>query len=101
MPDKEETMRISFISSFIPIYIGISIYIGIGFLMREALQISELQHTGVYPQVLKNQEFRRKAHDNLAIDTGGYLTYLAPTRVNLSLMEERWPDIDFHATREH
>ncbi|MCR3853653.1 hypothetical protein K3001_29475, partial [Pseudomonas aeruginosa] len=28
-------------------------------------------------------------------------TYLAPTRVNLSLMEERWPDIRFRATREH
>ncbi len=28
-------------------------------------------------------------------------TYLAPTRVNLSLMEERWPDIKFLATREH
>jgi peptide chain release factor 3 len=49
----------------------------------------------------KLAEFRKKAHDNLAIDGGGYLTYLAPTRVNLSLMEERWPDIEFRATREH
>jgi len=49
----------------------------------------------------KLEEFRQKAHDNLAIDGGGYLTYLAPTRVNLNLMEERWPDIDFLATREH
>ena len=46
-------------------------------------------------------EFKKKAHDNLAIDAGGCLTYLAPTRVNLSLMEERWPQIEFHATREH
>lgn len=46
-------------------------------------------------------EFRRKGHDNLAIDGGGLLTYLAPTRVNLSLTEERWPDIEFRATREH
>jgi peptide chain release factor 3 len=51
--------------------------------------------------VSKLAEFRKKAHDNLAIDGGGYLTYLAPTRVNLSLMEERWPDIEFRATREH
>jgi peptide chain release factor 3 len=29
------------------------------------------------------------------------LTYLAPTRVNLSLSEERYPDISFRATREH
>lgn len=49
----------------------------------------------------KLEEFKTKAMDNLAIDGGGHLTYLAPTRVNLSLMEERWPDIIFRATREH
>lgn len=49
----------------------------------------------------KLDEFRKKAADQLSIDGGGYLSYLAPTRVNLSLMEERWPDIDFRATREH
>ncbi len=49
----------------------------------------------------KLDEFRRKAYDNLALDGGGNLTYIAPTRVNLSLAEERWPDIQFHATREH
>ena len=35
------------------------------------------------------EEFRKKAGDNLALDGGGYLTYLAPNRVNLNLMEER------------
>jgi peptide chain release factor 3 len=49
----------------------------------------------------KLEEFRKKAHDNLSVDGGGHLTYLAPTRVNLSLMQERWPDIEFRATREH
>ena len=49
----------------------------------------------------KLEEFKKKAHENLSVDGGGYLTYLAPTRVNLSLMEERWPEIQFHATREH
>ncbi|MEE3011648.1 MAG: peptide chain release factor 3, partial [Pseudomonadota bacterium] len=49
----------------------------------------------------KLEEFRRKAFDNLAIDGGGYLTYLAPTRVNLNLMEERWSEISFRSTREH
>ncbi|MDP3846315.1 MAG: hypothetical protein Q8R10_07820 [Pseudomonas sp.] len=39
--------------------------------------------------------------ENLAIDGGGHLTYLAPTRVNLSLMIERWPEVNFRATREH
>lgn len=49
----------------------------------------------------KLEEFKRKAADNIALDGGGHLAYLAPTRVNLGLMEERWPDIQFHATREH
>ncbi|PIE39726.1 MAG: peptide chain release factor 3, partial [Gammaproteobacteria bacterium] len=49
----------------------------------------------------KLAEFRRKASEHLSVDGGGYLTYLAPTRVNLALMEERWPDITFRATREH
>ena len=46
-------------------------------------------------------DFRRKGHDNLALDGGGLLTYLAPTRVNLVVTEERWPDIRFLTTREH
>jgi len=46
-------------------------------------------------------EFRKKAHDNLALDGDGNLTYIAPTRVNLELTIERWPEIKFHATREH
>ncbi len=49
----------------------------------------------------KLEDFRKKAAEHLSEDGGGYLTYLAPTRVNLSLMEERWPDIRFRETREH
>ncbi|MGE0486554.1 MAG: peptide chain release factor 3 [Gammaproteobacteria bacterium] len=43
-----------------------------------------------------------KAHspNNLALDGAGQLAYLAPTRVNLQMAEERWPDIRFRATRE-
>jgi peptide chain release factor 3 len=47
------------------------------------------------------EEFERKAHDNLALDHGGRLVYIAPTRVNLNLTEERWPEIAFRKTREH
>ncbi len=47
------------------------------------------------------EEFRRKNELHLALDGGGYLTYLAPTRVNLSLAEERWPKVQFRDTREH
>jgi len=49
----------------------------------------------------KLSEFRRKCSDNLSIDGGGHLTYLAPTRVNLSLSQERYPDVTFRGTREH
>jgi len=47
------------------------------------------------------EEFRKKASDNLALDAGGHLSYLAPTRINLELTQERWPEIEFRATREH
>ena len=49
----------------------------------------------------KLDELRKKSSDNLALDAGGNLAYLAPTRVNLELTQERWPDIEFHPTREH
>ncbi|XOV90303.1 MAG: peptide chain release factor 3 [Pseudomonadota bacterium] len=50
------------------------------------------------PKILA--DFRRKAEANLALDGAGHLTYLAPTRVNLALTEERWPKIRFRSTRE-
>ena len=46
-------------------------------------------------------DFKRKVSDNLALDGDGNLTYIAPTRINLELTKERWPEIEFHATREH
>ncbi|KTC65896.1 peptide chain release factor 3 [Legionella adelaidensis] len=46
-------------------------------------------------------EFRTKAFDNLALDGSDTLTYLAPTKVNLTMAEERYPKIKFSATREH
>ena len=48
----------------------------------------------------KLEEFRKKAHDNLALDGAGHLTYIAPSRVNLELTIERWPTIQFNATCE-
>jgi len=47
------------------------------------------------------EQFKKKAHDNLAVDQGGDLVYVAPTRVNLDMTLERWPDVTFRATREH
>jgi peptide chain release factor 3 len=48
----------------------------------------------------KLAEFRTKAHDHLAIDHAGEMVYLAPSRVNLGLTLERWPDLRFSETRE-
>ena len=44
--------------------------------------------------------FETKAYENLARDGAGHLTYLAPTRVNLQLTQERHPAILFRETRE-
>jgi len=49
----------------------------------------------------KLEQFREKNARNLAYDIAGNLTYLAPSRVNLQLTEERWPELTFSATREH
>jgi len=47
------------------------------------------------------QRFKEKNAENLALDGAGNLTYIAPSRVNLELTQERWPEVEFHATREH
>ncbi len=46
------------------------------------------------------ERFRVKAHEHLAVDQAGDLVYIAPTRVNLDLAMERWPEVRFLATRE-
>ena len=46
-------------------------------------------------------QFKEKTSTNLALDHAGDLVYIAPTRVNLDMTQERWPDIRFLATREH
>ncbi|WP_130536811.1 peptide chain release factor 3 [Thiomicrorhabdus indica] len=47
------------------------------------------------------EKFTKKVTDNVAYDAADQLVYIAPTRVNLSLIEERWPELQFVATREH
>ncbi|MBS0378408.1 MAG: peptide chain release factor 3 [Proteobacteria bacterium] len=49
----------------------------------------------------KLEEFRARVYEHLAVDHSGALVYLAPSRVNLQLTVERWPDIRFTETREH
>ncbi len=50
------------------------------------------------PKVL--ERFKVRAYEQLALDGDEQLVYLASTRVNLSLTEERWPEIRFLPTRE-
>jgi len=47
------------------------------------------------------ERFKIKANANLSLDHAGELVYIAPTRVNLQLAEEKWPDVEFLTTREH
>ncbi len=47
------------------------------------------------------EQLKAKAGNNLAIDSAGKLTYLAPSTVNLDLTMERHPELKFSATREH
>ncbi|CAA6822757.1 MAG: Peptide chain release factor 3 [uncultured Thiotrichaceae bacterium] len=49
----------------------------------------------------KLQQFKDKVENNLALDHAGELVYIAPTRVNLQMAEEKWPDVEFQSTREH
>jgi peptide chain release factor 3 len=47
------------------------------------------------------EKFRSRHSNNLALDHAGDLAYIAPTRVNLEMTMEKWPEIRFLATREH
>jgi peptide chain release factor 3 len=47
------------------------------------------------------EQLKIKAGNNVAIDSAGMLSYLAPSMVNLQLTIERHPNLVFSATREH
>ena len=44
--------------------------------------------------------FKQEQRRHLALDGGGCLTYLAPSRVSLEITQEHWPDIEWVSTRE-
>ena len=46
-------------------------------------------------------QLKIKAGNNVAIDSSGMLSYLAPSMVNLQLTIERHPNLKFNSTREH
>jgi len=45
--------------------------------------------------------FRDRYMPNLAEDAAGSLVYFAPSLINLRLVQEKWPEVAFAATREH
>lgn len=47
------------------------------------------------------EQLKIKAGNNIALDSAGVLTYLAPSMVNLQLTIERHPNLNFSETREH
>lgn len=53
-----------------------------------------------FSDVKTENDFRRKNEQNLALDGLDALTYIAPNRANLQLSMERWPEVEFRATRE-
>jgi len=65
----------------------------------EAVQVATARWLH-FPDVKTEEEFRRKNESNIALDGAECLTYVAPNMVNLQLTMERWPDVDFRATRE-
>ncbi len=48
----------------------------------------------------KLEEFKNYEHDKLGFDGSENLVYLATSRANLDLVQERWPEIEFMATCE-
>ena len=54
-----------------------------------------------YPDEKVRRDFERDRAGQLATDVDGNPVYLAPNRFNLQVAMERWPQVGFHATREH
>jgi len=53
------------------------------------------------PDKKKLAEFERANQASLAHDAEGFLTYLAESEWMLNYFMEKWPDIEFHKTREN
>ncbi len=54
-----------------------------------------------YPDEKVRRDFEKDRAASLANDVDGNPVYLAPNRFNLQVAMERWPQVGFHATREH
>jgi peptide chain release factor 3 len=54
-----------------------------------------------FPDEDTRKKFKQREAAALAEDVDGNPVYLAPSRYKLQITQERFPDVGFHATREH
>ncbi len=54
-----------------------------------------------FPDDGVRRQFERDQLARMALDVNGNPVYLATNRYNLELLMEKWPKIQFHASREH
>ncbi|MEW5892823.1 MAG: peptide chain release factor 3 [Pseudomonadota bacterium] len=54
-----------------------------------------------FPDEATRRQFEKDQMLRLAHDVDGNPVYLATNRYNLELLMEKWPQVKFHATREH
>ncbi|HJP04844.1 MAG: peptide chain release factor 3 [Gammaproteobacteria bacterium] len=54
-----------------------------------------------FPDKETRAKFRQRESASLAEDVDGNPVYLAPSRYKLQITQERFPEVGFHATREH
>ena len=54
-----------------------------------------------FPDDATRRDFERERAASLATDVDGNPVYLATNKYNLQVAMERWPQVGFHATREH
>jgi peptide chain release factor 3 len=54
-----------------------------------------------FPDDAMRRDFEQRERARLGWDVDGNPVFLATNRYNLEIAEERWPDVQFRATREH
>ena len=54
-----------------------------------------------FPDEVTRKNFEREQQHRMAKDVDGNYVYLASTRYNLDVTQEKWTKVGFHASREH
>ncbi|MEO1766851.1 peptide chain release factor 3 [Thiobacter aerophilum] len=54
-----------------------------------------------FPDEATRRNFENEQYNRMAKDVDGNPVYLATNRYNLNILMEKWPQVAFHATREH